>query len=471
MKKRIVSAILSLSFVFLSLNASQKMEQLSSPHIPIKTSNHQWQGKGTKVLMLDSGINSNHPSFVNARVIPFPIEKTSASIPFQIGMSPSFTTENYNDDQAGHGTAVASSILEAAPQTTLYSIRVFEQNNEPTDLIVRGLNKAVEWQDIDVVNFSGSFLQKQPYAFIHEYFETLRRSETLVVVAAGNEGNKGLGSLYYPASDPIVLTVGSSSADGQKVSLFSGRDEIFGMKPDAIAPGEQVEVAQGEGYTMLDGTSLSAPQVTGVAASLKQKYPSWTPDQVKNAIMITAVPIPTYAPWEQGNGVLDPTAALQVDTRIHPEKVLTDQPTKDIWIQNLSDQDTIYEVQGKSHRVEANKAKKITLSLNKPYEYISIRNSTGMTYSIPAMLSDSNHWTEGTEFPDKITGGRIYHLAIPNETLSHVVLEGPGGVRRIYALEEKQGLYYFEGDYTFTEGKVSVYNAAHKLVLSKNIVP
>lgn len=484
MKKRIVSTIISLSFVLLSLtyglnvhNASQNMNHADSPHIPIDNQYHfssqdQRQGKGTKVLMLDSGINSSHPSFVNSRVIPFPIEKTAAAIPFQIGMSPSTMPQNgYNDDVAGHGTAVASSILGTAPQTTLYSIRVFEKNNEPTDLIVRGLNKAAEWQDLDVVNFSGSFFQKEPYDFIHEYFETLRKTGTMLVVAAGNQGKEGLGSLYYPASDKSVLTVGSSSEDGQRVSSFSGRDEVFGMKPDVVALGEKVEVAQGEGYAQLDGTSLSAPQVTGVAALIKQKHPSWTPDQVKNAISITANPIPGYAPWEQGSGIVNPDAALQADTRIYPEKVLTDQPTKEILIQNLSDHDTTYEVQGKSYPIEAKKAKRISLYLNKPYDYISIRSSTGMTYSIPAMLSDSTYWTEGIEFPDEITGGRVYHLVIPNEKLSHVVFVGPGGVEKTYSLEEKQGVYYFQGDYAFTEGKVLVYNIANQLVYSKDIHP
>lgn len=489
MRKQIWSTILSLSFVFLSShalnahNTSQNIDQGFSPRIPIDNEYHfsiqdedefPWRGKGTKVLMLDSGINSTHPSFNDSRVIPFPIEKTASAIPFQIGMSPSMIAKDekrvmYNDDDAGHGTAVASSILEMAPQTTLYSIRVFEQNNEPTDLIVRGLNKAAEWQDLDVVNFSGSFLQKQPFEFIHEYFESLRKTGTLLVVAAGNQGKEGLGSLYYPASDKSVLTVGSSSGDFQSVSPFSGRDEVFGMKPDVIAPGEQIEVAQGDGYAMLDGTSLSAPQVTGVAALIKQKFPSWTPDQVKNAISITATPIPTYAPWEQGSGVVNAAAALQVDTRIYPEKVVTNQPRKEILIQNLSDQDTTYEVQGNSYLVEAKKAKKISVYLNKPYEYIPIRNTTGMTYSIPAMLSDSKHWTEGIEFPEKITGGRIYHLAIPNQILGYVVFEGPGGVRKRYALDEKMGVYSFQGDYTVDQGKVLVYNITDELVYSKNI--
>jgi serine protease AprX len=38
----------------------------------------------------------------------------------------------------------------------------------------------------------------------------------------------------------------------------------------------------------MSGTSFAAPIVSGAAAQLLAKYPSWTPDQVKGALMLTA---------------------------------------------------------------------------------------------------------------------------------------------------------------------------------------
>ena len=67
------------------------------------------------------------------------------------------------------------------------------------------------------------------------------------------------------------------------------------LKPDVTAPGSQVlsstlpEFA-GDQFAVLDGTSFSAPHVSGAAALLLQRHPSWTAEQVKSALMSTAGP-------------------------------------------------------------------------------------------------------------------------------------------------------------------------------------
>jgi subtilisin family serine protease len=67
------------------------------------------------------------------------------------------------------------------------------------------------------------------------------------------------------------------------------------LKPDVMAPGSQIlssvlpEFA-GDEYAVLDGTSFSAPHIAGAAALLLQRHPSWSPKQVKSALMSTAGP-------------------------------------------------------------------------------------------------------------------------------------------------------------------------------------
>ena len=84
---------------------------------------------------------------------------------------------------------------------------------------------------------------------------------------------------------------------GVPTSFTSSGLTPFGhlLKPDVTAPGAQIlsstlpEFA-GDQFAVLDGTSFSAPHVSGVAALLTQRHPSWTPQQMKSALMATAGP-------------------------------------------------------------------------------------------------------------------------------------------------------------------------------------
>jgi minor extracellular serine protease Vpr len=65
------------------------------------------------------------------------------------------------------------------------------------------------------------------------------------------------------------------------------------LKPDVAAPGAAiisstlVEFA-GAQFAYLDGTSFASPHIAGAAALLVERHPSWSPKQVKSALMSTA---------------------------------------------------------------------------------------------------------------------------------------------------------------------------------------
>ena len=66
------------------------------------------------------------------------------------------------------------------------------------------------------------------------------------------------------------------------------------LKPDVSAPGGQVlsstlpEFTGGTPFMVLDGTSMATPHVSGAAALLVQLHPTWTPQQIKSALVSTA---------------------------------------------------------------------------------------------------------------------------------------------------------------------------------------
>ncbi|GER24968.1 subtilase family protein [Striga asiatica] len=91
-----------------------------------------------------------------------------------------------------------------------------------------------------------------------------------------------------------------------KVAQFSSRGPSFTdpsiLKPDLIAPGVNIiaawpqnlgpsglpEDSRRVNFTVMSGTSMACPHVSGVAALIRSANPKWTPAAVKSAIMTTA---------------------------------------------------------------------------------------------------------------------------------------------------------------------------------------
>jgi subtilisin family serine protease len=138
-------------------------------------------------------------------------------------------------------------------------------------------------------------------------------------------GNGGAVTVRVSRAVQIDLEVPTGWA-GVPTSFSAGGLTPFGhaLKPDIAAPGAQIlsstliEFA-GDEYAFLDGTSFSAPHVAGLAALLVQRHPSWTPKQVKSALMSTAGPAFGNTALTQEASVLVEGAGLaRVSEADHP---------------------------------------------------------------------------------------------------------------------------------------------------------
>ena len=300
-------------------------------------------GNPPTIAIVDSGVDPSRPDLAG-RVLR---EVDLVSLP-----------ENSAHDGRGHGTFVASiaagsGALNAgvAPNAKLVSIDVVDDTGMgmTSDVIAAAdwilANKAT--YNIRVANFSLHGSQQSTFRFdpLNMAVEKLWFSGVVVVAAAGNYGGTEEGVLYSPGNDPFVITVGAVDLNNSINTQddFAAPWSAYGStldgfaKPEISAPGrfmvgavpllstlslERPDRLVNPGYLLMSGTSFAAPIVAGTAAYILARHPSFTPDQVKGALMVTARPTPLAVPGSTGVGEVAADKAVAVDNPPNPNLAL-----------------------------------------------------------------------------------------------------------------------------------------------------
>jgi subtilisin family serine protease len=205
-------------------------------------------------------------------------------------------------------------------------------NAHKDTVVVHGANLSLSIRH-EVVNYACGATP------VCEEAERLVASGVVVVAAAGNRGHAKIQTVDGPSeiyqsisiTDPGnaegVLTVGAthrSSPHTYGVSYFSSRGPTGDgrSKPDLVAPGEKITSAvpcsqATDGRLTpdaceLDGTSMAAPHVSGVAALLLARHRELAgkPRRVKEILTATATDLGRER-YFQGAGMVDALRALQ----------------------------------------------------------------------------------------------------------------------------------------------------------------
>jgi subtilisin family serine protease len=123
-----------------------------------------------------------------------------------------------------------------------------------------------------------------------------------LIASAGNEPGA---QLSYPAKLSCVISVGSVNS-AKQLSGFSS----YGIDLDLVAVGERVlstyKLEGNEQYFYQDGTSMSAPYVTGSVALLLSLQPGLSPQQVRSRLLNSTDDLaPTGYDSKTGHGLLN----------------------------------------------------------------------------------------------------------------------------------------------------------------------
>src|SRR5262249_36979935 len=116
---------------------------------------------------------------------------------------------------------------------------------------------------------------------MHRSLAGAHLNNIVLVAAAGNAGPNA--SPLYPPADPPVMGV---TATEERDRLYSGSNR--GSYIAVAAPGVDLLVASpNNGYELSTGTSLSAAEVSGVAALMLATRHDLTPDGLRARLMAT----------------------------------------------------------------------------------------------------------------------------------------------------------------------------------------
>lgn len=210
-------------------------------------------------------------------------------------------------EDARHGTHVAGIIAAernngigmngVANNVEIMVIRAVPDGDEYDKDIALAIRYAVD-NGAKVINTSfGKYYSPHP-EWVREAIKYAAEKDVLIVNAAGNEGLNLDGKEVYPNDQSLtgpeiadnVLTVGALSYEygSEMVARFSnfGKSNV-----DVFAPGVKIwSTTPLNEYEYLQGTSMAAPAVAGVAATLRSQYPSLSASQVKQVIMNSGLP-------------------------------------------------------------------------------------------------------------------------------------------------------------------------------------
>jgi serine protease len=263
------------------------------------------KGAGMTVAVIDTGVSK----------VP-DLDKTE----FVEGYD--FVNDRVNaDDDNGHGTHVAGTIAQStnnnygvagvAYQAKIMPLKVLAASGGGTISDIAEAIKFAADNKADVINLSlggggESALMKEAIEYAHN-------KGVVVIAAAGNENRE---SASYPARYPHVIGVAAIDAQGEKAEFSN-----YGAGVDIAAPGgghgskiwqETIDPETNQpSIEGLQGTSMAAPHVAGVAALIKSVGVT-KPDEVRAVLLESARKITTDPQNFYGAGQLDAGAAVKL---------------------------------------------------------------------------------------------------------------------------------------------------------------
>lgn len=289
-------------------------EQINVP----KLHNYGVTGYGVTVGMCDDGFNWRQHEALMTRNVKDEYDWIFKDDSVQYQTQPNqMPGDSY--DQDGHGTATMSTLGGYFPGQLIgpafdveFYLSKTEAGASETPVEEDYWLEALEWMESQGAEVVSSSLIYKPFDLPNNQYtyKDMNGKTTVIVRAAelaaklgvvvvnsmGNESQTTPPSIVSPPDGENVIAVGAVDSAGRIAYFSSNGPTADGrIKPDVVAMGVDVYAAASysftydtAGYSYTSGTSFSGPLTAGVCALILSVHPELTPQQVLEALKMTA---------------------------------------------------------------------------------------------------------------------------------------------------------------------------------------
>lgn len=290
-------------------------------------------GKGSLICSFDTGVEGDHPALSNSwRGNNGATSSASWYAPYGTDVP---------EDDLGHGTHImgvmvgksSTDTIGVAPGAQWISAAVVDQG-KTLSTTLSDIISAFDWavnpdgdlstyDDIpDVINNSwgvpAGVLSDCDNTFWNA-IDNVEAAGIVTIFAAGNEGptaetirnpadraSSPLNALCVGAVDPVSLIVADFSSRGPSSCSDAA------IKPEIVAPGVDIYSSyKGGTYKLMSGTSMATPFISGIVALIRQYNPDATVNEIKNALIASAVDLGDVGEDNAyGHGLIDAAEVL-----------------------------------------------------------------------------------------------------------------------------------------------------------------
>lgn len=303
------------------------------------------QGEGIVIAVIDTGVNYNHPALLkniwtNKREIPGNgiDDDNNGQIDDLVGYD-FVNGDEWPFDDHGHGSHVsglaASSLFGVAPRAQIMALKALGPQGGDVASLIGAIYYAVD-NGARVLNMSlGTY--GSPDALLVGAMDYAKAKDVVVVAAAGN-GHPLLGTgvdtdqmANYPSALPHDNIIAVAAKDSNPAHVLAPYSNYGINSVDVAAPGGNspenlltscyLDNPLGILFTGMVGTSMAAPNVSGVVALMLSLNPYLNSAQVKEILLTTGRQSSDLAKLIRSGRYVDAFEAVQASKWLLPRKV------------------------------------------------------------------------------------------------------------------------------------------------------